>query len=71
MKAKSQISTKDAEELLLIGWKLKEFKNQRLGHSYYIHDESRKSYCGSAKYINRDIFMELVRRGHKSSKIIL
>ena len=65
MRDKSTITTADAERLLSKGWRLTEHKCVFHGHSYYVHDESRMGLCGSAAYINRDVFDALVKRGHR------
>lgn len=60
-KAKSRISTAEAEALLAKGWVLKEHKSRFYGHSYYIHDEAHR---GLSPYINKAVFDTLVKKGH-------
>ena len=64
MMSKSTISTAAAEMLLRDGWVLKTHKSRLMGHSYYVHNEARRGFCGSARYINKDVFDTLVARGY-------
>jgi hypothetical protein len=61
---KSQISTKEAEQLLSEGWKLKQYKDTHLLHSYYIANKN-----GNAKYINKQISDTLQQKGFDSQLI--
>ena len=61
---KAKLTTREAEQLIKLGWHLKQHKSPGYGHVYYMHDEVRVGWPGSAKFINKTIADELVRRGY-------
>ena len=61
---KSTITTLEAKELLDNGWKLMQFKNTFNDHTFYVKDDNVDyPYTGCCKYINKDVFDNLVKQG--------
>lgn len=68
---KSKVTIQEAEKLLDSGWILKSYKRADYFqvHDYYICD-TKGNYPGYTKYLNKSVFMALVKRGHTFIEVI-